>query len=77
MLRISIDDLYRQEVECYTHKLSNGDLTPLVYDMLKDTSDVESLLEYLGYKNKEKEENVVAQKSKTFTELFEQSVEVN
>lgn len=77
MLKISIDELYRQEVECYTHKLSNGDLTPLVYDILKDTNDAESLLAYLGYQNKEKDENVVAQKSRTFTELFEQSVEVN
>lgn len=78
MLRISIEELYRQEIEHYTHKLSSGDLTPLIYDMLKETSDLKGLLEYLGYieEEKNKTNNVVAQQSKTFTELFKQSVEV-
>lgn len=79
MLRISIDELYRQEVEFYTHKLSNGDLTPLIYDMLKGTNDLTGLLEYLGYVEKDKKDknsNTVAQRSKTFTELFTQGVEV-
>ncbi len=76
MLNLSIDELYRQEVELYTHKVSSGNLTPLIYDMLKDTEDVKGLLDYLGYSEEKKEVQNDVPKRKTFTELFKNSVEV-
>lgn len=76
MLRISIDELYKQEMECYMHKLSEGDITPLVFDMLKETKDLNGLLEYLGYHEEtlEEQSNVVV--NNTFAELFGNGVEV-
>ncbi len=76
MLNLSIDELYRQEVELYTHRVSSGNLTPLIYDMLKDTEDVKGLLDYLGYSEEKKEVQNDVPKRKTFTELFKNSVEV-
>jgi len=41
-------DLYRDELEELTGKIYRGDLTPLVYDLLKDSNDIKGLLHYLN-----------------------------
>lgn len=38
---------YQEELEDLTGKIFIGDLTPLVYDVLKDSKDITSLLQYL------------------------------
>lgn len=45
-----MDDLqkvYKTELEVILGKLISGDLTPVMYSLLKDTPDKESLLNYL------------------------------
>lgn len=51
-----MSDLYKEELEELTGKLYRGDLTPLVYDLLKDSNDLKSLLAYL--KSEDIEEDV-------------------
>lgn len=52
-------NLYKDELEEITGKLYNGDLTPLVYDLLKTSEDLESLLLYLTGEEVAKVEEVV------------------
>lgn len=35
------------ELEIYTGKLISGDITPIVYDMFKDSEDILGLIRYL------------------------------
>lgn len=44
----SIDPKYVQEVECLTSCLIRGDITPLVFNVLKHTTDLDGLLRHLG-----------------------------
>lgn len=77
MLRVSIEDLYKQELEFYTHKIAEGNITPLVFELLKDTEDMEGLLEYLGYKTKKHlSENKMIKERTSFSDMFENGVEV-
>ena len=69
-------DLYQKELEELTGKIYSGDLTPLVYDLLKNTSDKHALLLYLGAdpKPKPKEEPIITLPS--FDKLFAEGIEV-
>lgn len=75
--RLSIEELFRQELEFYSHKLVEGDITPILFELLKDTKDMQELLTYLGYKpvveEKTKNEEVMG----AFSKLFENSTEVS
>lgn len=54
-------DIYQDEIEELTGKIFKGDLTPLVYDLFKDSNDIEGLIKYLTGEiiEKEKEDEVV------------------
>ena len=69
-------DLYQKELEELTGKIYSGDVTPLIYDLLKSTSEKEALLTYLGAKPKPKpkEEPIVLLPS--FDKLFAEGIEV-
>jgi hypothetical protein len=40
-------DIFHEELEDLTGVLFKGNITPLVYDLLKDTRDIKGLLKYL------------------------------
>lgn len=58
-----------EDIEIITGKCFSGDITPLVYLMLKETKDKEGLLRYLGYKEK-KTKQEEPEKKPTFMDLF-------
>lgn len=40
-------DKYQDEIELITGKVYNGDLTPIVFDLVKDSRHLDSLYQYL------------------------------
>lgn len=74
------DDIYQADLEVLTHKLYKGDLTPIVFDLLKDTIYLDSLIHYLGGKPPEKEEEDNEDEIKpqaSFIELFNNGLLIN
>lgn len=55
-------ELFQREVEALTGKVYNGDVTPLVYEVLQSSSHLDKLLVYL---RKENEPNVCNNESHT------------
>lgn len=76
MLRLTTEELYKQELEFYSHMVTDGDLTLLTFELLKNTRDMPRLLKYLGYQE-EKQEQEEKKTIKTFEEMFKESVEVH
>lgn len=68
-------ELCHSELEIYLNKYIEGDLTPLVYMLLKDSPNKKALLEYLGrqVKNEEKQETPSVEKP-SFSKLLEASL---
>ena len=50
-----MNNLYHDELEDLLGIIYNGDVTPLVYDLLKNTEDLPALLKYLNIEPKTKE----------------------
>lgn len=46
----SIDPKYVQELEHLTSRIIKGNITPLVFEILKKTTDLDGLLSHLGCK---------------------------
>lgn len=70
--------LYQEELEELTGKIFAGDLTPLVYELLKKSSEKEKLILALGGKLKKKPKPVetVKQSFVSFDALFANGLEV-
>lgn len=65
--------LYQEELEELTGKIFVGDLTPLVYDLLKDTNDLPALIKHLGGVVVEQDDTPTdVQPLPSFEELFAQ-----
>lgn len=71
-------ELYKEELEELSGKIYNGDLTPIVFDLLKDTTDVKGLLNYLNatIEEDEKMKIVTPTTGVTFEELFNNSPKI-
>ena len=41
-------ELFKEDIECLTGKIFQGNITPLVYEILKDTKDLKGLLNFLN-----------------------------
>lgn len=66
-----MNKVIQEDIECITGKCYVGDITPLVYLLLKDTQYKDELLRYLGYKKiKPEKERSETPKKLTFDELF-------
>lgn len=72
-------DVVHQELEDLTGKLFKGDITPIVFDILKDTADVKGLLKYLNVvvEEENKTETKNEQEHPSFESLFNNSPIVN
>lgn len=53
-------DVYKNELESLTGKVFNGSITPIVFDLLKDSRHLDKLIKYL---NKGEKPNVDNNKS--------------
>ncbi len=70
---------YKNELEELVGKLYNGDMTVLVYELLKDTHDMDSLLEYLTGERPESNLDVVEEEihnTPNFRDWFSSCTEV-
>ena len=70
---------YKSELEYVTGKIYSGDMTVMVYYLLKDTQDMDSLMEYLtgerpGSNSEIIEEKI--QKSPSFQDWFRGCTEI-
>lgn len=71
MISRDMNDFYKEEIEYLTGKLYNGDMTPLIFDLLKESCDPKGLLKYLtGEEIKEKQVEAVT--TPTAAPSFEQ-----
>lgn len=70
--------LYQEELEELTGKIFAGDLTPLVYELLKNSPEKEKLVTFLGGKIKKKPKPVETAKQSfmSFEDLFANGLEV-
>lgn len=71
-----VSSRYIEDLEGYVGRLTKGDITPLVYLLLKDTKDKKGLLEYLRGKEEEDEQEIGTDSKVSFEELFNQGQEV-
>lgn len=58
-------EIYYEELENITGKLFKGDITPLVYDLLKDSTDLSGLILHLTGKEVEVKNEVKVQTPKS------------
>lgn len=71
-------DLYKEELESLTHKIYTGDLTPLVFEILKTSPDKKALVEYLTHEDIVIEEEIVKAPTSapTFSDWFGECVQI-
>ena len=74
-----MDDIIKLDLEVLNHQLIKGDITPVVFDLLKNTYDMEGIIKYLGGKiekdTDESEDSYFVPKF-SFSDLFDSGIQV-
>ncbi len=74
-----MDDVIKLDLEVLNHQLIKGDITPVVFDLLKNTYDMEGIIKYLGGKieqsTDDSEDSCFVPKF-SFSDLFESGIQV-
>lgn len=73
------EKIYKEELEEIIGTLYRGDITVMIYTLLKDTNDIDSLLEYLTGERPESNSDADTKKiirSPSFKEWFNTCTEI-
>ena len=74
-----MNDIIRLDLEVLNHQLIKGDITPVVFKLLKHTQDMEGIIKYLGgkiEKNTDEEKNDYFVPKFSFSDLFDSGIQV-
>ncbi len=69
-MKKSTKEICYEELEILSCSCFSGNVTPIVFNILKDTEYPEQLLKYLGYEKKSERKIAKEDRPKSFKDLF-------